>query len=129
MKLRAIVLLALFFTAPTWAAPNATLSATAPIQYEDGNMIPVTDTLTYTVYCGSVTGDYPFAFPAPNLDVGTTIDISACVQGTPGTYYFVATATSTVFASESSDSNETTRTYTVVDLGKVPLAPTLFTIQ
>jgi len=115
--------------APAWAAPDATLSATAPTQYEDGTMIPVTDTLTYRVYCGSVSGDRTFVFDAPNLIAGTTIDISACVAGSPGTYYFVATATSTVHVTESSFSNETTRVYTSNDLGKVPLAPTLFTIQ
>lgn len=114
--------------APAWAAPDATLSATAPTQYEDGTMIPTTDTLTYKVYCGSAQGNYPFVFDAPNLDTGTTIDISACVAGSPGTYYFVATATSTVHVTESGWSNETSRVYTASDLGKTPLAPTLLTI-
>lgn len=124
-----VVLWAVLMAAPAWAAPNATLTATAPTQYVDGTMIPVTDTLTYKVYCGSSVGNHPFVFDAPNLDAGTVIDISACVQGAPGTYYFVATATSTVYASESAVSNEATRSYTAVDLGKTPLAPTLFTIQ
>lgn len=129
MKRAILVVALLLLSTGVLAAPNGTFSATAPTQYVDGNMIPVTDTLTYKVYCGNVSGNYPYVFDAPNLDVGTTIDISACVQGQPGTFYFVATATSTVWASESADSNETTRVYTAGDLGKTPLAPTLFTIQ
>lgn len=132
MRRAIVLLLALWATliaVPVWAAPDATLSATAPTQYVDGTMIPATDTLTYKVYCGSVQGDYPFVFDVPNLDVGTTIDISACVQGTPGTFYFTATATSTVHSTESDYSNETTRFFSSADLGKTPLAPTLFTVQ
>lgn len=128
MKLRAIVLLALFIAGPVLAT-DATVSATAPTQYVDGTMIPATDTMTYKIYCGSDSGVHPFVFDAPNLDVGTTIDITACVAGSPGTYWFVATATSTVHVTESGDSNEISRVYTASDLGKTPLAPTLFTIQ
>lgn len=130
IKAIAVTIALLLLSAAAQAVPDATLSVTAPTQYEDGTIIPTTDTLTYKVYCGDVQGGmYPFVFDAPSLDAGTTIDVSACVQGTPGVYYFVATATSTVNVSESSFSNEASRLYTSIDLGKVPLAPTLFTIQ
>ena len=120
----------LTFAPMAMADPVASLSATAPTQYENGDPIPVSDVLTYKVYCGTADGGgYPYSFDAPNLDPGTSIDIAACVQGQPGTYYFVSTATSTTHSTESVFSNQTSRVYTANDLGKVPGAPTLFTIQ
>lgn len=112
------------------AAPNSNFTWTAPTQYEDGTMIPATDVLTYRIYCSSTTGG-PYAF---FWDVGSAVeannlDVSACVQGVPGTYYFVATAFSADFATESAFSNEATKTYTNIDLGRVPLPPTLLQVQ
>ena len=73
---------------------------------------------------------YDFVYDAPDLTTaGASVDVQTCVQGTPGTYYFVATATSTLYATESVFSNEATRFYTANDLGNVPNAPVLFTVQ
>ena len=133
MKQFCFVVLALILAAvapQAKADPVSNFSATAPTQYEDGNMIPATDVLSYTLYCSdTLGGPYLFSYDAAGLDPGTQIDIATCVQGVPGTYYFVATATSGTFSSESANSNEATRTYSAIDLGKTPLAPTLFTVQ
>lgn len=125
-----LVLTLLVLSAAAYAIPDSTFNATPPTQYVDGNPIPGTDVLTYTVFCSSNQGGpYNFSYPANSIATGEVIDISTCVQGVPGTYYFVATATSTDFGSESQFSNESTRTYTANELGKVPNAPTLLTIQ
>lgn len=133
MKRAILCLMALWVTliaSPLWADPIANLSATAPTQYVDGTAIPGTATITYRVYCGTTSGTYNYMYNAPNLDPGTSIDVASCVQGQPGTYYFVATAESSEYpGAESAWSNEATRTWTASDLGKVPNAPTLFTIQ
>jgi len=114
----------------THAAPVSDFSAIPPTQYEDGNIIPATDILAYRIYCSNTQGGpYLFSFDTPTIAVGTSIDVATCVLGVPGVYYFVATAISGTFGTESGNSNETTRTYTAADLGKTPLAPTLFTVQ
>ena len=89
MKRAIVVLVALVATliaAPTWAAPDADLSATAPTQYENGNVIPASDAITYVVLCGTASGGgYPYVYTATGLTTGgVVIDISTCVQGQPG---------------------------------------------
>ncbi len=112
------------------ADPVSSFSATAPTLYDDGTVIPVSDVLSYRLYCGdTAAGPYLFSFDTPTLAPGTQIDVGACVQGTPGTYYFVATAISGTFNTESVFSNEDLRTYTQADLPKTPNEPTLFTVQ
>lgn len=129
-KLLIAVLLVLATFSVTQAAPSSTFTATAPTQYEDGTMIPSTDVLGYTLWCSSTSGGtFLYFYDVPNLISGTTVDVSSCVQGVPGTYYFVATATSTVYGTTSVYSLEATKTYTAQDLGKNPLAPTLLTVQ
>lgn len=119
--------LLLSFTAQ--AAPQSTFSAIAPIQYNDGVNIPSTDILGYTLWCGSSpNGPYLHFYDVPNLISGTLVDISSCVKGIPGTYYFVATATSSIYGTTSIDSLETNRTYTADELGKTPMAPTLLMV-
>ena len=118
--------LLLSFTAE--AAPSSTFTWTDPIQYEDGTMIPVTDTLSFQLYCGGTSGgpynnSILFTTPSPSQE-----NMAFCVNGVPGVYYMVATATSTN-GEESAFSNETTRTYTAGDLGKIPLPPTLLQVQ
>jgi hypothetical protein len=119
-------LLLLSFTAQ--AAPTSTFTWTAPTQYEDGTMIPGSDVLSYRLYCGNTQGgpynnSVLFSTPSPSQE-----DMAFCVQGVPGTYYMVATAIS-VNGEESGFSNETTRTYSAGDLGKIPLPPTLLQVQ
>ena len=114
----------------TQADPVSTFTASHPTQYEDGRIIPSTDVLKFTIYCGTnAVGPYPFSFSIASLESGASVDVSSCVLGSPGVYYFVATATSAVYGTESIFSNEVVRTYTASDLGKTPLAPTLFTIS
>ncbi len=126
----AVLFVSLFAAATLNADPNGQFSATAPTQYEDGNMIPASDVLTYKVMCSnSQGGPYLYSFDVPNLVAGTQVDVAACVQGIPGAYYFVATATSSTWMTESSSSNETTKTWSAFELGKTPRPPTLFTIQ
>ena len=114
----------------SYAAPTSTFSASAPTSYENGDLIPGDEVLTYKVYCGNTPGGpYPFVYDANNLVLtGQAIDVGTCVQGVPGTYYFVATATSTKFGTESQYSGEATRVYTNAELGRIPLPPTLFSI-
>lgn len=125
MSLGALSLLLSFVVS---AAPTSTFTWTAPQQYEDGTMIPVTDTLSYRLYCGNTAGGpynntVIFNSPSPSQE-----DMAFCVGGIPGTYYMVATAISTN-GEESAFSNETIRTYTASDLGKIPLPPTLLQVQ
>ncbi len=132
MKAIFVILLLLLASVPntTNAAPVSEFSGIPPIQYTDGTMIPSTDILSYRIYCGNLTGGpYLFSYDTPTIEPGSQIDVTTCVQGTPGTYYFVGTAISSTFSAESGFSNETPRTYTQGDLPKTPLAPTLFTVQ
>jgi len=120
----------LFISGVAVAAPSSTFSATAPTLYVDGTSIPTTDILGYTLWCGNTAGGaYLHFYDVPNLISGTVVDVSSCVQGIPGTYYFVATATSSTFGTTSTFSLEILKTYTVIDLGKIPFAPTLLTVQ
>lgn len=130
MKKTLNFLLLMCLSVVSYAAPTSTFTASAPTQYENGDIIPGDEVLTYMVYCGTTPGGpYNFAYNANNLVLsGQAIDVATCVQGVPGTYYFVATAISSKFGTESGFSNETTRTYTADALGKVPLPPTLFQI-
>ena len=113
------------------AAPNSDFTWTEPTNYVDGTIIPATDVLTYTLYCGSVQGGPYEVYGIIAVDAASAaqVDLNSCVNGVPGTYYFVLTATSADFSSESTFSNEISRTYTNTDLGKVPLPPVLVTVQ
>lgn len=129
LGLGALLLLAL--PLGVFSAPISDFIWTAPTNYQDGSIIDtVADPLSYTIYCGTTQGGpYTINFDAGvNVESGT-IDVGACVNGIPGTYYFVATATSSSFGTESPNSNEISRTYTAIDLGKVPNAPILISVQ
>jgi len=126
----AVLLIAGLGPTLAFAAPNSDFSWTEPTQYEDGTTIPASDVLGYRIYCGSAQGGpYPYVYDVGSAVQAAVQDVGTCVQGLPGTYYFVATATSSTFNEESNFSNEATRTYTAADLGKVPLPPTLFDVQ
>lgn len=111
------------------AAPITTFNATPPTNYEDGTVIPVTDVLSYAIYCGTTSGGPYNLVQAglPNL-TDAPVDVGSCVTQ-PGTYFFVATATSADFGTESQFSNEVAKVYTASDLGKVPVAPVLISVQ
>lgn len=122
---------AILIVGTAYAAPNTVFSWTAPTNYEDGSVLdPILDPLTYTIYCGTQQGGpYNITFDA-GVNVETnTIDVGACVNGIPGTYYFVATALSSSFNTESANSGELAKVYTAADLGKVPNAPVLISVQ
>lgn len=115
------------------ADPFKTWNWTPPTNYENGQIIPTTDGLSYTLYCNDVSGDIgpPYEVLIPLDDPGAPPsyeDMGLVVAGQAGTYYCVATATSSN-GSESGYSNETNFTVTVADLGFVPRPPTNLTFQ
>lgn len=119
------------FAAGIYAAPFSDFSWTPPTNYENGTVIDsATDTLTYSLYCSGTSGG-PYDLLASNL-TGNSIngqDVTSCVNGVAGTYYYVATATSSLYNSESAFSGEASRTYTSVDLGQIPNPPTILSVQ
>ena len=132
MKLRAIVLAVLLgFVGLTYASPLSTFSWTPPTNYENGQVLDTTvDPLTYNLYCSDTSGGpYSFVTTFNGGSSAAGVDVASCVQGVPGTYYFVLTAVSSVYNAESGYSNELAKTYTVSDLGLVPNAPVLLSIQ
>ena len=121
----------LFVVAPNLnAAPNSDITWTEPTNYEDGTAIPGTDQLSYTLYCSDTSGGPYTFFGVVGVDTtqALTVDLNACVNGTPGTYYFVLTTTSGDYNTESGNSNEVSKTYTAADLGKIPLPPVIISI-
>lgn len=111
------------------AAPITTFNATPPTNYEDGTVIPTTDVLSYSIYCGTTSGGPYFIVQSGLTNLtDAPVDVGSCVTA-PGTYFFVATATSSAFGTESGFSNEVAKVYTAGDLGKVPVAPVLISVQ
>ena len=109
-------------------------SATAPTHYEglngqDGDPIDPDDEIEYMLYCGLNSGVYTAGIPTTQAFVngGEDLDVSFCVTSAD-TYYFVATAWSVKYGTESRKSNETTRTYVVDDLPGTPMAPVLLSV-
>ena len=124
------IMLGIMATFIVSAAPNSSFTWSAPTNYEDGTIIPATDILSYSIYCSATQGGpYNNIYPAGIGQSISNVDIATCVQGIPGTYYFVATTFSPDFNTESLFSNEVSRTYTAQDLGKVPNAPVLLSVQ
>ena len=131
-KLIATGLVIVAFTSGLFAvaAPSSNFSWNEPTNYQNGQVIdPTADLITYNLYCGTTTGG-PYNFVQEILGGSSaTVDVASCVNGVPGTYYFVLTANSTLYNSESVFSNEAAHTYTTTDLGLVPNAPVLLSIQ
>jgi hypothetical protein len=86
-------------TAPLWAQGSATLICTPPTQSTDGS--PITGTLSYKFYRGTVLDTYPISQTATTC--GTVFS-----GLTPGTHYFAATAI--VGGQESALSNVASKT-------------------
>ncbi len=124
-----IIILLLFMGVIAGASPVSTFTWTPPVQYEDGSFIPVDDILTFKLYCSPTSGG-PYDVSWDMGTISTAIqDVVDCVQGTPGTYYFVATAFSTAHQLESDYSNEVSKFYSSLELGKIPRAPQVLSVQ
>lgn len=111
----------------TIAEPFKNWNWTPPSQYVNNTPIPASDVLTYKLYCSDTDGGpYTTSFPVtdPNAPPAM-IDMAPVVKGVPGTYYCVATATSSTHGSESAYSLQKDFTVTAMDLGLAPKPPVL----
>lgn len=107
---------------------------TEDLFYTNGNAIPVSDTITYTLYCNDTSGEQgePYEIAIALDDPGappSQEDMAPVVRGRAGTYFCVATARSSAFNTESGYSNETNFLVTAASLGFVPRPPTNLTFQ
>ena len=106
---------------------------TPPTTYENSQPIPSSDNLTYTLYCNDTPGqsgppyDVAIALDDPGAPPSTE-DMDPVVQGRAGTYYCVATTTSSAYGTESVYSNESNFIVTAASLGNVPNPPTNLTL-
>jgi len=131
---RAIVALVLLASLTVSADPWKMWNWTEPSAYTNGNPIPGSDTLTYTLYCNDMPGEQGAPYEVLILldDAGappSNEDMDIVVQGRPGTYYCAATARSSAFSTESEYSNESFFTVTAETLGFVPNPPLNLTLQ
>lgn len=132
MKLKILALL--LVASVTFAAPDLTWNWDPPTQYTNGNSIPGSDVLTYTLHCNNTPGEQgtPYEVQIALDDPGappSVEDMAPVHGGQVGEYWCASTARSTAFASESGFSNEANFTVTAVQLGFVPNPPTNLTIQ
>ena len=105
-----------------------------PVSYTNGNPIPSSDVLTYSLLCNDMPGEQgePYEVLIALDDPGappSNEDMDIVVQSRPGTYYCVATTHSTAFGTTSEYSNESFFTVTADSLGFVPLPPLNLTLQ
>ena len=124
--IQALVAIVLLGSITVDADPFKTFDWTDPTEYENNEPIPETDDLSFRLKCGTVEGG-PYDLyeslltePAPSVQ-----DMGPLVMNTPGTYYCVATATSSVHNTESEFSNEVSFTVLPSDLGLRPKPPVL----
>lgn len=108
------------------ADPFKTWSWIGPSEYVNNLPIPATDELSYHLLCGTTEGG-PYDLtvmlidtPSPSLQ-----DMGPLVMNSPGTYYCVMTATSSVWLEPSDYSNEVNFTVLPSDLGLRPKPPVL----
>jgi hypothetical protein len=121
-----IVAIVLLGSLTIQADPFKTWNWTDPAEYENGSIIPETDDLSFRLKCGTTLGG-PYDLyetlltePAPSVQ-----DMGPLVSNTPGTYYCIATATSSLHNTESAPSNEVNFTVLPGDLGLRPKPPVL----
>ena len=109
-----------------FAEPFKTWNWIGPTEYENNTPIPVADALSYNLFCGTAQGG-PYDIFGTLLDSSppSIQDMGSLVQNSPGTYYCVATATSTLNNTESGLSNEVNFTVLPADLGLIPKPPVL----
>ena len=107
---------------------------TEPTTYE--NLVPIdaADNLTYILYCNDTPGqsgppyDVAIALDDPGAPPSTE-DMDPVVRGRAGTYFCVATTSSSLHGTESVYSNESNFIVTAGQLGFVPGPPTNLTLQ
>lgn len=122
----AVVILLLGSLTFSAADPFKTWNWTGPTEYENELSIPAADALSFNLLCGTVQGGPYDQFASlmqsspPSLE-----DMGPLVMNTPGNYYCVATATSSLHGSTSVHSNEVNFTVLPTDLGLIPKAPVL----
>jgi len=134
MRYRFVIVVLLLASLTIQADPFKTWNWDEPADYANGNPIPASDALTYTLHCNDVAGQQgePYEVQIALDDPGSPPsieDMAPAVNATPGTYYCAATATSTAFGSTSGYSNEANFTVTSGQLGFVPNPPTNLTHQ
>ncbi len=109
------------------ADPFKTWNWDGPTEYENNMPIPVEDTLSFNLLCGATEGGPYTMYEALMQPIPPSIeDMESLVQNTPGTYYCVATATSSLHGSTSVHSNEVNFTVLPTDIGLTPKSPVLF---
>ena len=96
-------------------AGTASLTWTAPTQYDDGSTLPASEISSYKIYYGTASGVYSGFITVPS----TTTSYVVNNLNAGATYYFVVTATATNLQ-ESPYSNEASKTIPT----KKPRAPT-----
>lgn len=97
-----------------------------PTQYVNGSTIPPSDDLSYTLYCGNTQGGpYDLFSASLTKPPPDNMDMAPLVNDVPGVYYCVATATSSIYLSESDYSGEASFSVTGEALGFVPEPPVL----
>ena len=107
------------------ADPFKTFDWTGPTEYENNMPIPASDELSYRLKCG-VQGGGPYdLYETLLISAPSVQDMGPLVQNTPGTYYCISTATSSVHNLESAPSNEVNFTVLPSDLGLKPKPPVL----
>lgn len=124
--IQALVMLVLLGSLTIQADPFKEWNWTDPTEYENGTLIPENDDLSFYLKCGNTQGgpydqyETLLTEPAPSVE-----DMGPLVMNTPGTYYCVATATSSLHGTESDFSNEVNFTVLPSDLGLRPKPPVL----
>jgi len=134
MKYRLLAVILLLASLTIQADPFHEWNWTNATNYENGQIIGADDTLTTTLYCDDTPnasgGPYNIAIALDDPGAPPSIeDMGPVVQGRPGTYECIARHTSSMYGTESGDSNPANFTVTVGDLGFVPRPPTNLTIQ
>lgn len=110
-----IGLLAFLLTIPALAG-EATVSWTAPTQYEDGTSLPTNQIQSYKVYYGKTSGG-PYGFV---ITVGGGLTTATITGLEAGTWYFVATTVATN-GLESAQSNQVAKTVLSTSKPKAPV--------
>lgn len=128
-RIRIVTALLLLASITIQADPFKSWDWLPPTTYENGNPIPSTDVLAYTLHCNDTPMEQgpPYEVEIALDDPGappSVEDMAPVVQGRAGTYYCAATASSAAYGTTSGFSNEVNFIVTAGSLGYVPKPPT-----